>query len=198
MEMPDLNREVVGMFYKNSSKRVYLDSLVVFQEIKGHDGEIYLRIEQWDVDYSKVFGYMFHMSGAGGDETIEVSGLYHVTARTVAKRLLGEPLGALEAPQIVEKDPTYVCAKANERNRTRQLFKLPKAFDLEPGQDLLDWLQDNGIESETVWCSTCRDCFPGDNECALCEHVWWCDKTCNYSTPDDRCKCKDREECRDY
>lgn len=205
--MQPLSREVVSMFFKDSSKRVCLNSIVVLQEIDGTTGA-YVRKEFWDVDYSKKFGYLYHMSGAGGDDSIEVSGIYHTTATFVTKRLLGVPIAALEGLHIVEKPPQWVDARdespfdnqprtlaIRKRNRTRRLDKLPKSFDLQPGQDLLDWLQHNGIESESVWCSSCRDCFPGSNDYDLCEHVWWCDKTGDYSTPDSRCGCDDRDEC---
>jgi hypothetical protein len=78
------------------------------------------------------------------------------------------------------------------------LPKLPKAFlreaeVLQPGWDLLDWLEHFAIHGEAVWCSVCHDYYPGEE---LCKHCWWCDKTGWYSTPDERCKCKDQEECR--
>lgn len=196
-------REVISHFYKDSSKRVRLNGLTVLEEKP--DGYVQT---SYDVDYSRQFGYIFHMSGAGGDNKIEVRGLYHITARVVARRLLGEPKGTLPAPKIVGKPPQWVDSRDDppnqprtqairRRNPTRLLERLPKAFDLEPGQDLLDWLQNNGIEGESVWCSTCRDYFPGENDYDLCKHVWWCDKIAYYSTPDDRCKCQDMKECRD-
>lgn len=193
MNQGTLHREVVGMFYKDRSKRVRLNSLVVLQEHGKNDGHVYLVKEYWDVDWSRKFGYLFHMSGCGGDETIEVRGIYHATAKSVAMKLLGQSLGALVAPRIVEKEQQWV--EKHERNRTRRLTKLPNAIVLDEDEDLMDWLQYNGIESDMVWCSSCRDCFPGSNDYDLCEHVWWCENTATYSTPDDRCKCKNLDEC---
>lgn len=40
-----------------------------------------------------------------------------------------------------------------------------------------------GQESETVYCSRCRDDLPSDR---LCEHVDWCDECCVYVYADDR------------
>ena len=203
MEAPELHREVVGHFWKDSSKRVRLTALTVLQEVRPAAGDVYVAREEWDVDYSKTFGYLFHNSGGGGDETIEVSGIYHVTVSCLARKLLGESLGELRPPRIIEKDPQWVgkskrkTEEIRKRNRTRQLFKLPKAIDLNEGEDLLDWLQTNGIEGDAVWCSTCRDFFPGTDDWNLCKHCWWCDKTGTYSTPNDRCDCKSREECDD-
>lgn len=209
MESPILCREVIGHFYKDSSKRVHLNALTVLQETKGYEGRVYVSRQEWDVDYSRKFGYIFHMSGCGGGEEVEVSGIYHRTTTCVAKRLLGEPVEALTAPRIVEKEPQWVDSRdeppfdnrprtkaIRERNRTRQIFRLPKVFDKTPEADLMDWLNDNGIESDSVWCSSCRDCFPGNDDWNLCEHCWWCDKTGTYSTPSERCDCKSREECR--
>lgn len=197
-------REVVSHFYKDSSKRVHLNGLTVLEEKT--DGYVQT---SYDVDYSRQFGYIFHMSGAGGNNEIEVRGLYHVTARVVARRLLGEK-GTLPAPRIIKKAPQWVDSRdmppfdnqprtqaIRKRNPTSLLARLPRAFDVPPGQDLLDWLQNNGIEGESVWCSTCRDFFPGENNCALCEHIWWCEKIGDYSTPENRCTCKDFEECRE-
>jgi hypothetical protein len=204
MESPELHREVVGHFWKDSSKRVRLCSLTVLKESKSSfNGNIFLSRDEYDVDYSKTFGYIFHNSGSGGDESIEVSGIYYVTVNAITKRLLGEPLGELRTPTIVEKEPQWVGKDAKgtkairKRNRTRRIFKLPKAIDLSDGEDLLDWLQSNGIEGDSVWCSTCKDFFPGQDDWNLCKHCWWCDKTANYSTPNDRCTCKDRDECSD-
>lgn len=206
---PNLNREVVGMFYKDSSNRIRLNNLVVLQECGKNDGNVYLVCEQWDVDYSRKYGYLYHMSGCGGDESIEVRGIYHTTATYMAKRLLGESTGALVPLIIIEKEPQWVDSRdkapfdnkprtlaVRKRNRTRRISNLPKDIVLREGQDLLDWLDSNGINGDAVWCSTCKDYVPGADY-DLCEHCWWCDKIGTYSTPNDRCGCKSREECRE-
>lgn len=71
------------------------------------------------------------------------------------------------------------------------MLRLPRHIDLDPGQDLLAWLECNGVEQDAVWCSECDDHVRGDY---LCEHTWWCDKNGWYSTPTERCG-HEREEC---
>lgn len=209
MEESHLNREVIALFFKDKSKIVRLYSLIVLKEIKkNYEGKTFLSRYEYDVEYSKKFGYIFNHFGYGGSPIINVSGIYHVTANVVTKRLMGQSTGVLVPPKIVENPPQWVDSRdkapfdnkprtkeVRKRNKTRQLFKLPKAFDVKPGEDLLEWLRNNGIESESMWCSTCRDYFPSSNSYDLCEHVWWCENTGTYSTPSDRCKCKNLEEC---
>lgn len=191
-----LNRDVVAEFFKDSAGRVRINNLTVLQEeMSRHDGKVYTIRQYWDVDYSKKYGYLFHMSGCGGNGPIEVRGIYFVEGNG--------------KPNIREKDPQWVDARdkppfeeqlrtqaIRKRNRTRRLAKLPKSIDLREGEDILDWLQSNCIEGDSVWCSICRDCFPGSDDWNLCEHCWWCDEAGNYSTPTERCDCKSREECR--
>lgn len=194
MQEQILKREIVAEFFKDSGDRVRLNNLTIFQEeVSNYDRKVYVSRQYWDVDYSRQYGYLFHMSGCGGDGPVEVSGIYHVK-------------GDLE---IVEKDPQWVDSRDNppfekrartkairKRNRTRCLSRLPKTFDLSDGEDIFDWLCSNGIEGDSVWCSKCRDCFPGTDDWNLCVHCWWCDKTGDYSTPTERCNCKNRDECQ--
>lgn len=192
-----LNRDVVAEFFKDSTGRVRINNLTVLQEEwSNYHGEVRTSRQYWDVDYSRKYGYLLHMSGCGGSGPIEVRGIYFVEGKG--------------KPNIREKEPQWVDARDNQpfeeqprtqairrRNRTRRLTRLPKAIDLREGEDILDWLQSNGIEGDAVWCSICRDYFPGSDDWNLCEHCWWCDKTGTYSTPDGRCDCKSREECRE-
>lgn len=193
MHSQELNREVVGMFFKEEDGSVHLNSLVVLQEEwSSYHNAVCVSKQYYDVDYSKGYGYIFHMSGCGGDSPIEVSGLYFVKG----------------SPAIEEKPPAWVdpqdCppwqghgTKAIvARNPTQRLGELPLTFAGAEDGDLLSWLQNSGIESDSVWCSTCRDCFPGNNEYDLCEHCWWCDATGEYSTPSERCTCTSQDKCR--
>jgi len=162
---------IVAEFHKDSGGRFELFSLTVIED----RGE-YLSRSIYDVDHSRKYGYLFHQSGSGGAGPVPVSGIYFVRGNVDVK----------------ESPCTLINRVARKRNHTRKLRVLPKAFDLKPGWDLLDWLQHRAIEQHAVWCSKCRDHVPGEE---LCEHCWWCDKTGWYSTPSDRCKCKDRDEC---
>lgn len=165
-----MNRAMVGQFFKEPSGHFRLFSLTVVEE--GEDrGRAYRMRKSYDVDYSRRYGYLFHMSGAGGSHAEPVDGPYFAC-------------GDLE---VEERSSTLVNKKARDRNRTRRLRAIPKAFDLEPGQDLLGWLQHNAIQQDAVWCSECKDNVPGDE---LCEHCWWCGEIGWYSTPSDRCGCK--------
>lgn len=194
MQKQELKREVVAEFFKDSGNRVRLNNLTVMQEeLSRSTGEIYTVKQSWDVDYSKEFGYLYHMSGAGGDATIEVSGIYFVHGNPTIKEKQPSWVDSRDEPPFEDHPRTQAVRK---RNRTRLLSQLPKAFDLQEGEDILDWLNRNGIEGDSVWCSICRDCFPGSDGWNLCEHLWWCDKTGDYSTPSERCNCVDREDCR--
>lgn len=151
-----MTRAIVAEFYKDSSKRLWLFQVTIVKEETARDGR---RRDMYDVEHSRRYGYIFHLSGFGGDPArAKVTGPYFTSGD----------------------------------NRTRRLRALPKAFDLPPGGDLLDWLQHNAIEEKSVWCSTCRDSFP---ESSSCGHVWWCEKG-SWSTPSDRCECGTAEACR--
>jgi hypothetical protein len=183
---------VVGEFHVDSGGRKKLFSLWVFTEHESaHDGKTYRGFDGYDVEWSKYLcGYIYHNSSSGG-RTVEVSGPYFASGQVDIK----------EAPctLISIKDKPPYRGKATKavrrRNRTRRLSDLPKAFDsMQDFSDLFDWMRQNAREDEAVWCSECRDHLPGED---LCQHCWWCDASGWYSTPDERCKCKEREECRD-
>lgn len=182
-------RDIVAEFYKSAGGRVTLDSMTVLAEERGHDGTTYVRRSIYDVDYSRRYGYLWHMSGFGGDHLNEVRGIYWVSGNPQIKELPTQLVDRRDKPPWTGKRTLVI----RRRNRTRRLPKLPKAFDLQPGWDLLDWLENCAIRDEAVWCSKCRDYVSGQE---LCQHCWWCDKTGDYSTPDEPCSCKSREECR--
>lgn len=184
-------RKILAEFQQRSDGRLILFNLTVYQEVDNGYGHSFWMLERYDVDFSRKWGYIFHMSGCGGNFPLQVSGIYFTSGH----------------PEVTEK-PCELCAEdykseaefgpktvlVRERNRTRRLRKLPKGFDLQEGEDLLGWLQNNAIQDDAVYCSTCKDWTPGGEPC---EHVWWCYKTGWYSTPDQRCSCKSREECRE-
>lgn len=187
----ELQRSVITQFYRSAGKRTKIWSLIVLEPERGHDGKMYLAKHHYDVEYSRLFGYIFHMSGSGGFP-LKVDGLYHVFGNLNGDEVIEEPC------QLVDYGdrPPWRSQKTKairERNRTR-MIRLPKEFSNEP--DILSWLEHNAIHDEAVFCATCRDWFPGGNAYDWCEHIWWCDKEGSYSTPQERCKCKSREECR--
>lgn len=172
-----MTRATVAEFHKDGRGRLILFSLtVVKQETDRRDGREYLMRETYDVDHSRQYGYLFHMSGAGGSDPVPVSGPYFASGDV----------------EVKETKSTLVNRKSRKLNRTRRLRAIPKAFSCEPGHDLLNWLEYNAIQQDGVYCSTCRDYVPGDE---LCEHCWWCELTGWYSTPSERCDCKPEDEC---
>lgn len=183
-------RKLVAEFHKTAGKRLELFSVVTLEDVTLHDGRKGISRSIYDVDWSRTYGYVFHESGAGGWGPIEVSGIYWASEGMDLKELPTQLVSSDDNPPWKSKETLAI----RKRNRTRRLPVLPKAFRSEAGKDLLDWLERNAIEDETVWCSTCRDRLP---ERDICRHCWWCDKNGSYSTPDERCECKDRSECDD-
>ena len=189
MKHEDPDRAMVAEFHKNSNGRLELFSLTAFtSHVAQHDGKTYLSRDTYDVDYSREYGYIFHLSGGGGGHTVEVSGIYFTSGKVKIKEKPCQLVSPADKPPWRSKETRII----RERNKTRRLRKLPKAFRFEPGADILDWLESNAIRDEAVYCSECRDWVPGES---LCGHCWWCDKSGMYSTPDERCKCKSRKEC---
>ena len=178
IEEATVPRDIVAEFHKNPGGRFELFSLNVVDK-KFH--------RTYDVDWSRTYGYIFHESGAG-QAPVEVSGVYWTNKDLEVKEFPCTLISPSDKAPYRSKETRRIRA----RNRTRRLRKLPKAFRLDLGQDLLGWLFRHGIEDETVWCSACRDRLPSES---LCEHCWWCEKSFLYSTPDERCECGDREKC---
>jgi hypothetical protein len=154
------------------------------------DGKAYVGRTIYDVDYSRAYGYLIHMSGFGGSRINEVRGIYWASGNPKVKECPVTLVDSGDKPPWKSRKTLAI----RERNRTRRLKRLPKAFDLRSSWDLFDWMENNAIHDDAVWCSTCRDYFPGEQ---LCRHCWWCDKTGWYSTPTEHCSCKSREECRE-
>lgn len=177
-------RATVVEFQKDSSGRFHPFSLTVIEE---KDGGLYRTI--YDIEHSRKYGYLFDQSGFGGWGPVQVSGPYFASGDVEVKEKRCQLVdGADKAPWRSKKTKAI-----RARNRTRALRALPKAFAVPTGEDILDWLQTNAIECDSVWCSTCRDSFPEDS---LCDHIWWCDTTGWWSTPSDRCKCTSQEACQ--
>lgn len=182
-------RAIVAEFYKDSGGRVTLFSLTALEyKVRRHDGKSYLHRDMYDVEHSRKYGYIYHMSGAGGGMEVEVSGIYFVSGEVKIKEKPCQLVSPTDKPPWRSKKTRII----RERNRTRRLRKLPKAFQHEPATDLLQWLETYAIDEEAVYCSICRDYMPGGE---LCKHCWWCKEIGWYSNPDERCKCKNRQIC---
>lgn len=183
---------LVGTFFKSAGGRLTLDSLTTFtNEHSDYYKKHYVSRTGYDVDYSRRFGYLYHESSGGGDNTVEVSGIYFTSGKIDIKEKPAQFVDVHDKPPWRGKGTKAI----RKRNRTRRLSVLPKAFDMEGCEDLLDWLGRNAIESGAVYCSTCKDYFPGYQECDMCGHIWWCEKTGWWSTPSERCNCNNREAC---
>lgn len=173
-------RDTVAEFHKDAGGRCRLFSLSVISEGEGQS--------TYDVEWSRAYGYMFYCSGFGAAEPVRVSGIYWTSRNLDVKESPCTLIASRDKPPYRSKETRRI----RERNRTRRLRNLPKAFRLEAGQDLLGWLEQNAIEDQAVWCSTCRDWLPSES---LCDHSWWCNEIGWYSTPDERCKCGERVKC---
>lgn len=180
-------RAIVAEFQKDSGGRVMLFSLTT---LTAHecDGKSYLHRDMYDVKYSRKFGYIWHMSGGGGCLEVEVSGIYFASGAVKLKENPCNLVSPGDRPPWRSKETRII----RERNKTRRLRKLPKIFQSNPSLDVLQWLESYAIDDEAVYCSECRDYMPGSE---LCKHCWWCDKTGWYSTPNEPCKCPNRETC---
>ena len=186
----------VAEFYKDAGGKLTLYSLTSIGRGVDPNGREYTFRDYYDVEYSRRYGYLFHQSGAGGDGLVVVSGIYFASGKAAIKETPCKVVDSRDKPPWRGKKTRAIRAL----NRTRRLRKLPKSFTadtplsrgIKPGEDLLDWLEANAIQQDAVYCSGCRDFVPGND---LCQHCWWCDKTGRYSTPAERCKCANREEC---
>lgn len=190
MTKEQLQRATVAEFQKDSGGRLTLFSLTAITHETASDGRQYISRELYDVDHSREYGYIFHMSGGGGGSEVTVNGIYFATGDVRIKEQPTMLVSARDKPPWRSRETRAI----RTRNRTRRLRRLPKAFNDGRSVDLLEWLQHHAIEGDAIYCSTCRDWLP---ETSLCGHSWWCHKTGAWSTSSERCKCKDREECND-
>lgn len=188
VRLTEARRTVVAEFYRPPHGITRLHSLVVIEAKTSRDGKPYTSRDYYDVDWSRTYGYIFDQSGCGGGrDPVKVRGLHYICGDEID--LIPEPCTWCDGHHKERKRRTKLIRRVN---RTRRLQSLPRGIELRPGEDLLDYLERDGIQGDSVWCSICCDHFP---ESSLCQHIWWCDRSCWWSTPSDRCKCKDREEC---
>lgn len=184
-------RSIVAQFVKwGNGEPIRLFSLTVIGPSRYGP---WLDRTEYSVEWSKRYGYLYHHCGSGGGALVDVMGAYHVSGHVAVREQAATWCSARDRPPWRGKR----TLKVRRRNRTRRLRQLPMCISgMKAGWDLLDWLEHNAIESEAVYCSVCDD-WQHEDSWNQCDHVWWCDKSEWWSTPSERCECKDREECRD-
>ena len=181
-------RAIVAQFHKTAGGRFELWSVTTITEETAKDGsgKTWLSRDVYDVDLSRIYGYLYHLSGGGGGSSpVPVDCIYFASGDVQIEE---QPCTLCERSKATGR---WLTREIRARNKTRRLRVLPKAFRMDDG-DLLDWLEVNGIEGDSIYCSECRDSLP---ESSICEHVWWCEKTGWWSTPSERCDCKNQDEC---
>lgn len=182
-------RAIIAMFYRPASGVPRLHALTLVNDYICYDGQIIRSRTEYDVEWSRSYGYyIFHQSGCGGGERVTASGLYYASGPASVNEQSAQWCDSRDKPPWHGRRTRII----RKRNRTRRMARLPRHIDLDPGQDLLAWLEHNGVDQDAVYCSECVDWVRGDH---LCEHTWWCDQIGWYSTPGDPCG-HDREECQ--
>lgn len=182
-------RRIVAEFHKVAGRPLRLFSLTVVTDETTNDGRRYVGRTTYDVDHSRKYGYVYQQSGfGGGDAPVRVSGIYFASPGVIVEESPTNLVHHADRPPWRSKKTKAI----RKINRTRRLRTLPKSFAVGASTDLLTWLEHNAIEGDSAWCSVCRDTLP---ESSLCDHVWWCEKKCEWSTPSDRCGCASQEEC---
>lgn len=183
-------RSIFAEFFKDAHGRVRLHGLTVIEDVTHRDGKTYVSRKEYDVEWHRTGGYyLFHQSGAGGgNNRIDARGIFFCSGGVKTRK---KPCQwVYSGDKQPWKHPRTTAIR--ERNKTRQLKRLPRSFDLEQGEDILNWLERTGADVEPVYCSSCRDFVRGDD---LCRHSWWCEKIGWYSTPSERCQCASRAVC---
>ncbi|HEY3876619.1 MAG TPA: hypothetical protein VGM92_14175 [Candidatus Kapabacteria bacterium] len=162
----------VGLFLDKKGE-FRINSVVAQFECDGIKG-MYLRSEQFDVDYCEKFSeYIFNNSGSGPSRVIDPVGFYWASDLAKIK---------------TSKNTKWSDPKTAERNPNVRLAKLP--IDLCGHKDVLDFLQNEGNEDRSYYCSKCNDHLPEEYPC---KHAWWCEDRNEMSTPGNRfksCRCE--------
>lgn len=128
----------------------------ISRSMRSHYGEM-IGTAVWDVDWiERDQHYAFHQSGWGGSLRLQVSGIYwrHPDMEHVVR----------------EQTARYRNRQFRKRNKTRRIRRIP--IELEGYSDLMQWLNNTASESDTYYCTVCRERLPDNNQCA---HVWDCE-----------------------
>lgn len=158
----ELDREYpyLAQFHFNDDGTYQLFSLyTVKRSISWHYGEG-VSNTGWDVDWiERDKGYVYHQSSGGGSLRKTMSGIYWRHPAML---------------HGVREETARYCDKAfRKRNKTRRIRHIP--IDLNGHEDMMQWLKNTAIDSETYYCTVCKEYLPDRME-DLCEHVWWCDE----------------------
>lgn len=200
--MKTQRREILAEFWCDEDGKLWLNSMSVSEPRVGRTGEAHRSLDHYDVDWCKRDGqYLFHQSGGGGSWPQEARGIYWRTDGFRVKERAAQWCSVGEDGAIDRAATKYT----RMRNRTRRLRLLPKEFRgakhfeyrfplkaIVAAGDLLDWLEQNGQQEESVFCGECGDDLPGDD---LCVHCWWCEAVGWYVTPTEGEVCFDAD-CR--
>ena len=162
---------VVAIFHKKPNGRFELFSVYT------SEGPEFRSCSGYDVDWCKRDSVYYYHNSSGSpllpDDPVTVDGIYWCLK-----------------PEMVKAERCRLIGReTRKRNKTRRLRSIPKSFmrcRWNSGaryRDILHWLQENGIEDSTNYCSECEDLIPDGQPC---EHIWWCDEHGMWSTPCER------------
>jgi hypothetical protein len=161
------------IFIEYSDGKIF--NVVTHKPFKFHDGTEAICTEFYDVEWCKRDQrYYFHNSGSGVGEALTVYGNVGGTTTYWAARDV----------KVVVKGEAKVRRVVQARGR----------------KDFEKALAGNGSgtfsERRCEYCPTCDDYLPSEDTNRLCDHVWWCDDTGDWSKPGYRCDW-DCEECQE-
>lgn len=180
-----MDRAIVAEFFRPPHGTTRLHALTVVEDRISREGKAYRSRTQYDVEWSRKLGYyLFHQSGGGGGEQVEIGGIFFTSGPAKVKKKQAQWVDGNDKPPWRSRR----TKELRRVNKTRCLPQLPRHIDLieADGGDLLKWLERTSVDVDAVYCSECRDWVRGDH---LCKHCWWCDKVGWYSTPAERCNC---------
>src|ERR1700744_2297171 len=115
---------LVAQFITHQSRRMDLWSVTVFTF--RHDSRMgsWIMRDEYDVELSKKYGYIFNQSGWGGGKTVSVSGAYFAWGDVEIKEEPTSLVSPTDEPPWCAPETLAI----RKRNRTRRIKRLPRAF----------------------------------------------------------------------